>query len=460
MMALDEESLRRSFVRYHLARAQQPHREPFTKHCPLVSVCIATYNRSRLLTTRSLPSVLAQTYPNLEVIVVGDGCTDDTAEAVAALGDPRVRFENLPLERPDYGAHGGWYVAGTRAVNRALELARGDFVTHLDDDDEYLPERIDDCLRVCREGGFDFLFHSFLSETEGGWRRVESPDGLLRFATVTTSSTFYHRFFKDLPWDMEAWTRWQEPGDWNRYRKLALFKPPMAYLRKDLLRHHREGGNVYGGPNAAAGVAPTAAAGAPTAAPGAPTAARSGPLRLHIGCGNHRLQGWVNVDLDPASAADLKADVTRGLPFADGSVDAILTQHFIEHLTRAEGAAFLTECARLLRPGGLLRVSTPDLARVAADYGASRASGRLQCHWDDPSRYASACQVFNAAMDSERAWGHQYTYDEPELRLRLEQAGFAGPALRGPGEVDPAFAGLEAPRPPCLVFEARKAARL
>src|SRR5260370_22450535 len=55
---------------------------------PLVTVIVTTYNRSRLLTERCIPSILGQTYDNLELIVVGDGCTDDTEELVSQLNDP------------------------------------------------------------------------------------------------------------------------------------------------------------------------------------------------------------------------------------------------------------------------------------------------------------------------------------------------------------------------------------
>src|SRR5262249_3071656 len=101
---------------------------------PLVSVCIPTYNRPRLLTERSITSVLAQTYTNLELIVVGDGCTDETEEAIAGIEDSRLRFVNLPT-RGVYPSDPvrRWMVAGTPAINRALALAQGDYITHLDD---------------------------------------------------------------------------------------------------------------------------------------------------------------------------------------------------------------------------------------------------------------------------------------------------------------------------------------
>jgi predicted SAM-dependent methyltransferase len=442
LMQLDDLSLRRSCVRYSLARRSPQHMAAFAKPEPLVTVIITTYNRADKLRTRSLPSILRQTYKNLEVLVVGDGCTDGTAEAVASFNDPRVTY--VALEgRPDYEAFGGWAVAGTRALNKGLELAQGEFITHLDDDDEHVDCRIEVLVAIAQKEKADFIFHSFLAEQKDGrWARVQSPDGALRHATVTTSSTFYHRFFKDLPWDMECWNRYKEPGDWNRFRKLNLFKPVLVYLREDLLIHYREGQNAYGGPRGL-GMASLEPA--------------DGLAKLHIGCGQHHLEGWVNIDLDAGSKADLRLDVTKGLPVADGSVGAVLTQHFIEHLTRAQAQGFLAECCRVLKPGGKLRVSTPDLAAIVRDYTASLTSGHPQCHWDDPGRYRSACHVFNTAIDCERAWGHQFSYDEPELRQALADAGFSEVKRCAADQVDPVFYGLEASRPPCLVFEASKA---
>src|SRR5581483_3909922 len=91
---------------------------------PLVTVRIPTYTRSRLLIERALPSIMRQTYQNFEVIVVGDGCTNDTAELVEAFGDPRVRFVNLPYRYPyPEDPEKRWCVAGGPGANVGAELA-------------------------------------------------------------------------------------------------------------------------------------------------------------------------------------------------------------------------------------------------------------------------------------------------------------------------------------------------
>jgi O-antigen biosynthesis protein len=97
---------------------------------PLVSVVIPTFNRADLV-LRAIRSVLAQDYPAMEVLVVDDASTDDTAARVEALGDRRVRLLRQ-------GKNGG--VA--RARNAGMEAAEGDLIAFLDSDDEWLPARL------------------------------------------------------------------------------------------------------------------------------------------------------------------------------------------------------------------------------------------------------------------------------------------------------------------------------
>jgi glycosyltransferase involved in cell wall biosynthesis len=98
---------------------------------PRVTVIIPTYNWSSVL-PYSIGSVLRQTFRDFELIVAGDGCTDDSERVVAAIGDPRVRWINLPENtRHQSGPN-----------NEALRQARGEIIAYLGHDDLWLPHHL------------------------------------------------------------------------------------------------------------------------------------------------------------------------------------------------------------------------------------------------------------------------------------------------------------------------------
>src|SRR5918992_2339635 len=97
-------------------------------------------------------------------------------------------------------------------------------------------------------------------------------------------------------------------------------------------------------------------------------AAAAGSVLLNLGCGRTPLPGWTNVDLAGRNDAALALDVRRPLPFASGSVDAVFTEHLLEHLSYDDATFLLSECARVLGPGGVIRVVVPDFGRYARAY--------------------------------------------------------------------------------------------
>ena len=224
---------------FERVRREPEYQRAFDDPRPLVTICVGTYNRGDLLISRCLRSLQQQTYDNIEIIVVGDRCTDDTERAIAALGDPRIRFENLPQRGPyPEDPKLRWMVAGTMPVNRALQLARGAFITHLDDDDEHLPRRVELLVDHIRAHRADVVFHPFLWEKKPDRWTLNRASGF-RHAQVTTSSVFYHSWLRRIPWDIEAW-RYREPGDWNRFRKIQFLGATTVRHPEPLLRHYKE----------------------------------------------------------------------------------------------------------------------------------------------------------------------------------------------------------------------------
>ena len=154
--------------------------------------------------------------------------------------------------------------------------------------------------------------------------------------------------------------------------------------------------------------------------------AHEGAVHVNLGCGGALLDGWLNTDRDPAPGA-VALDITRRFPLPDASVDRILAEHVIEHVTLEQGRALLQECARILKPGGRVRISTPDLAQLA-----SLATGRpldpqaaTYAKWAaeafTPGQEATiGARVLNNAM---RNWDHRFLHDENTLTRALTDAG-------------------------------------
>ena len=137
---------------------------------PRVTVVVPTYGRP-VLVVRALRSALAQTMDDLEAVVVVDGRDDGTVEAVGALGDPRVRTL-LPEER----------LGNAEARNTAVREARGDWIAFLDDDDEWMPEKLAAQLHTAARSPFrhPVVTCRILARNEEGdfvWpRRYPGPD--------------------------------------------------------------------------------------------------------------------------------------------------------------------------------------------------------------------------------------------------------------------------------------------
>lgn len=173
-------------------------------------------------------------------------------------------------------------------------------------------------------------------------------------------------------------------------------------------------------------------------------------LKLHLGSGTIRLDGWLNIDLETPQA-NLHLDITRGLPFAAGAARLIYHEHVMEHLTVEQGAAGLRDWFRLLEPGGVLRVATPDLQYVIGRYGGNwKDQAWLQL--PEYQFIQTRAEMINVSL---RWWGHRYLYDGEELERRMRDAGFATIRRCGLGESTVAeLAGLETRPDSMLILEA------
>lgn len=163
--------------------------------------------------------------------------------------------------------------------------------------------------------------------------------------------------------------------------------------------------------------------------------------KLHIGCGDNLLNGWLNSDLNPRSKGILRLDATRPFPFADDTFTYAYSENQLGSITFREAMTMLSECFRVLAPGGKLRITTFDLAFLIDLY--RREPSKLQeqylkwaadtwLQWREDSTHRALQEravaqsvetglLVNHALHSE--WG-VFVYDEPILRCVFESAGF------------------------------------
>lgn len=159
---------------------------------PLVSVVIPTYNRAKDL-ERAIGSVLAQSWPHWEMVVVDNNSTDNTAEVVAGFNDARIQL--VPVRN-------NGIIAASR--NRGVELAQGKYIAFLDADDWWRPEKLDASVRAL-EHGADVVYHCLRvmksTNQRVQWRRARTwnlsapvlDDLLARGNALATSSVVLRR---------------------------------------------------------------------------------------------------------------------------------------------------------------------------------------------------------------------------------------------------------------------------
>ena len=154
------------------------------------------------------------------------------------------------------------------------------------------------------------------------------------------------------------------------------------------------------------------------------------PLWLHLGSGDHCLRGFVNIEGNIRKKSDLWLDVRNGLPFADGAVDAIYTVELFEHLFSDELSAVLRECARVLKPGGGIRIGVPNLRSAIDAY----AAGRREWYGDWPRSHSSIGGRFVNFIFCDGQ--HRTAFDFEFMAEMVADAGFPKVEERRPAASD------------------------
>ncbi len=137
---------------------------------PLVSVVIPTYNRLAML-LEAIASVRAQTYTKWELIVADDGSTDNTAETIQRMGDPRIRLIGLP--------HTG-HISNVR--NAGVKTSKGEWLAFLDSDDLWMPQKLERQLETLKKEKKRWAYGLFEYRDENQKMIYKSPEKFAPFS--------------------------------------------------------------------------------------------------------------------------------------------------------------------------------------------------------------------------------------------------------------------------------------
>jgi predicted SAM-dependent methyltransferase len=139
---------------------------------------------------------------------------------------------------------------------------------------------------------------------------------------------------------------------------------------------------------------------------------KSKKLKLNLGCGKRILPTYVNIDSKPFKDLVEVMDV-RNLQYADNSVDEILAEFILEHISYYEIQETIWEWWRVLKPKGILILLVPDFEEIAKTYLRGEL-GRETLHF----------QLYSPVINPERQMPHLCTFDKSYLNQLLTREGF------------------------------------
>jgi glycosyltransferase involved in cell wall biosynthesis len=180
---------------------------------PKISIIIPTYNWSSVLRL-AIRSALLQTERDFELLVIGDGCTDDSAEVAASFGDARVRWHNLAVNSGHQSAPN----------NAGLRMARGEYIAMLGHDDIWHPDHLRSLRMRLESTGADFVsaWTEMIGPPGSNFRLITGifPEGGFRGAeSLVPSGVMFRRAVME------------KVGEWKDYRTIPI-TPDLDFVRR------------------------------------------------------------------------------------------------------------------------------------------------------------------------------------------------------------------------------------
>ncbi len=208
---------------------------------PLVSVVVATYNGARFI-GEQMESIVSQTYPNLEIIVVDDASTDETVKIVTSFLE---KYENVTLFSSEEN------LGFLKNFERGVLLAKGEFIALSDQDDIWIEDKIEILMRE-REGAALVYCNSELIDRQGksvgikltDLKNLLNFDSPLNYVVGGTASGHAMMVQRDVMLQSLPWPKMVTHDFWIGF--VATFTSPLKFVDKVLVLYRQHDANVVG----------------------------------------------------------------------------------------------------------------------------------------------------------------------------------------------------------------------
>ncbi|MGB5189771.1 class I SAM-dependent methyltransferase [Robiginitalea sp.] len=157
--------------------------------------------------------------------------------------------------------------------------------------------------------------------------------------------------------------------------------------------------------------------------------------KLQIGCGNNFHEGWLNTDRYPSSDQAAFLDASKVFPFKDETFDFIYSEHIFEHLTFKESSTMISECWRVLKPNGVMRLATPSADFLFDMYrNPDNPKYREYLEWSSKAFCTDMEKLLEGKSENleiyvinnfYRAWGHKVIHNFNSLKELVLKLNFS-----------------------------------
>jgi len=405
---------------------------------PTVSIFMPVYNSQKYL-AETIESILRQTYKNFELIIADDGSTDRTFEVAKGYQqlDNRIKVINLP--------HKG----EVHARNEALKYVNPNskYLLNHDSDDISLPTKLERLVKYLEEhqeidivGCFAEYFDDLgnckgqpaieyepnrIRQTFGSVNSMINSASLVRRKVFNKIGNYCEEFRSVDDYDffaralMAGFELANIPEVLHRIRlhpeSVGSMRAQTQNILADKIRDNYESNtNIVNDRNK---VLLEQESSFEEKTDSQKEKVNGKELKLHLGCGNIKIPGFINVDIDPnAPAVDVVDDVGTLGRFNNNSASLIYACHVLEHFSHNEIIPILKRWLEILEPGGELRISVPDIDRIVKVYNNNWQ------HFQTPPNSPWIGLIYGGQNDKYDY--HKTGFNFIYLKYLMEQAGF------------------------------------